>query len=128
MNYAIIVNGRSYDLPPKTLNIADRLDEVLKVDSIKGLSLRQKYEKLHSFIGELVGNDNLKEMFGSDKLEEIDLSELTLIINMVVDAYDKPINDYNVQKTRDRLNSLPLDKLVSTVNAAEKAVNMPLGK
>ena len=62
MEYTIIVDGRSYDLPKKTLAVVDKLDEALKVDA-SNLNIRQKFEKLHHFIRDLVGDETVKEMF-----------------------------------------------------------------
>lgn len=125
MDYTIIVNGRSYDLPKKTLDVMEKLDNVLKVDSIKGFTVRQKFEKLHEFIKDLVGAENASEMFGSDNINGIDLSELTLAVKMVCDAYDKPVNDYDIEKRKRAFDSLPIEKIVSITKAAQAAQNMP---
>lgn len=94
MVYTIIVNSKSYDLPPKTVDVMEKIDEVLKVDSIAGLSVKQKFEKLHNFIKNLVGEENAEEMFGSSNLSEVDLSELTIAVRKVIQSYDKPVADY----------------------------------
>lgn len=120
MEYTVIVNGKSYDLPKKTLAVMEKLDDVLKVDTIKGLSVRQKFEKLHGFMKDVVGEEKCREMFGSDDLEEIDLSELTVTIKRMVDAYDQPVNEYDIEKSKNQLNRLPLDKIISMAAAAEK--------
>lgn len=125
MEYTIIVNGQSYDLPKKTIAVVNKLDEVLKVDSTKGLNVKQKFEKLHEFMKELVGEENAAEMFGSEKLDEIDLSELTIAVKKVVDAYDKPIADYEADKSRSKLDNLPIEQLNAITKAAEKMENMP---
>ena len=119
MDYTIIVNGRSYMLPKKTVSVMEALDKVLQVDSLKGLSVRQRFEKLHEFIKDSVGAENAKEMFGSDNLDEIDLSELTVTIKRIVDAYDAPVVEYDNEKTRNRLNSLPIDKIISMASATK---------
>lgn len=125
MEYTIIVNGRSYDLPKKTVAVMEKLDEVLKVDFVKGYNIRKKYEKLHTFMKDLVGEEETTEMFGSPNMEEIDLSDLTLAVKKVVDAYDKPINDYDAEKSRAKLDELPLDKIISMTKAAERMANVP---
>ena len=128
MEYTVIVNDKSYDLPKKTITVVDKLENVLKVDSVKGLSMRQKYERLYSFIKEMVGEENCREMFGSDKMEEIDLSEITITVRKIVDAYDKPVNDYDIEKSRMKLDELPLEKILSIARAADKITAMPKGK
>lgn len=128
MEYTIIINGQSYDLPKKTVAVMEKMDEVLKVDSVKGYTVRQKFEKLHGFIRDLVGDENAKEMFGSDDIADIDTSELTLTVKKIVDAYDKPITDYDAEKSRNKLNELPVEKIISIAKAAEKMANVPQNK
>nr|DAZ50802.1 MAG TPA: hypothetical protein [Caudoviricetes sp.] len=125
MQYTIIVNGRSYDLPPKKLAVVKELDEVLKVDSVKGISVEQKFETLHRFMKHLVGEEGAKEMFGSERLEDIDLSELTLAVRKVVHSYDRPIQDFESEKAMQTINGLPIEKIISMTKAAEKLAAMP---
>ena len=124
MEYTVIINDRSYDLPKKTLDVVDKLDSVMKVDGTN-LNVRQKFEKLHCFIKDIVGEDNAREIFGSDKLTEIDLSELTLSVRKVIDAYEKPISDYDAEKNMKSLDSLPIEKIISLGKAADKIVSIP---
>lgn len=124
MEYTIIINERSYDLPKKTLTVMEKVDEVLKVDSLKGYTVKQKFEKLHSFMKNLVGEENAAEMFGSANLSEIDLSELTLAVRKVIDAYDKPIVDYQTEKSASKLDQLPIEKIVSISKAVDKIAAM----
>lgn len=128
MEYTIIINGRSYDLPKKTVTVVEELDEIMKVDAVKGLTVKQKFEKLHSFIKGLVGEESAEEMFGSKDLAEIDLSELTLAVRYVIDAYDKPVTDYETSRSMRKFDGLPIDKIIATVNAAEKVAKMPTKK
>ena len=128
MEYTIIVDGRSYDLPKKTLSVMEKMDDVMKVDSVKGYSVRQKFEKIHRFIKDLVGDDNAKEILGSDNISEMDLSEVTLTAKKIIDAYDKPITDYDLEKSMRKIEGIPIDKIVSVANAAEKIVKMPQQK
>ena len=125
MEYTIIVNGQSYDLPKKTIGVVSELDEVLKVDSNTRITIKQKYERLHIFMKNLVGADAVKEMFGSENLNDIDLSELTLAVKKVVDAYDSPVATYVAEKNMAKLDGIPIERLLSIANAAEKIVNMP---
>ena len=124
MVHTVILNGRSYDLPKKNINVATKLDEVLKVDFIKGLSVRQKFEKLHVFSKDILGKENTNEILGTDNLEEIDLSELTIVVRKIVDAYEKPISDYQAERNREQLSRLPLQQLESITKVVDVASNM----
>ena len=125
MEYTIIVENKSYDLPKKTISVMSALDEVTKVDSNNNLSVRQKFEKLHKFMKDTVGEENCREIFGSEQLDEIDLSELTLAVNKVIDAYEKPVADYHREKNMDKLNDIPLEKIISITKAANTMASFP---
>lgn len=119
MIHTAIINGRSYDLPKKTLIIAGKLDDILRVDSANGLSVRQKYEKLHNFVKEIIGKEESESIFGSDILDEIDLSELTIATRRIIDAYEKPIADYQMEQNIEKLNQLPIRQMESITKMAE---------
>lgn len=120
MEYTINVNGQDYSLPPKTLDVMENLDQVLKVDENRSLSISQKYSKLHDFVKKTAGEEGAKEMFGSDDLSAIELSELTLAVRKIIDAYDKPIKEYEAEKARMALNNASIEKIIAMSKAAEK--------
>ena len=99
MDYTVIINSRSYDLPKKTVSVMNKLDEVLKVDNLN-IKARQKFEKLHEFVKDILGEANAKEILESDNLDEIDLSDLSITVLKINDAYNKPLNDYKMEKMR----------------------------
>lgn len=122
MEYTVIINSRSYDLPKKTVAVMEKLDEVLKVDSSK-LSTRQKFEKLHRFVKEIVGEENAQEMLGTDNLNEMDVSDLTLAILKINDAYERPISDYQTDKMRESIDSIPTEKIASLTKSVQTITN-----
>lgn len=124
MVYTIIVNGRSYELPKKTVAVMEELDQALTIDSNRNLSLREKYMHLHEFVKRNIGEEKAKECLGSDNLDEIDLSDLAITVRKIHDAYDKPVSEYQTVKMRERLGAVPMDKITTMMSAAEKMGNM----
>lgn len=119
MEYTVIVNGQSYDLPKKTMKVAEDIDKLLKADTDTRIALKDKYKKQFDFIRGLIGEDNAKEIFTTDDINEIDLPEITLTVKKIMDAYDKPITDYYTEKSADRINNLPIDKIVELVKVTK---------
>ena len=126
--HTIIVDGRSYDLPKKDLNVAKKIDEVLKVDSTKGYTIDQKFNKLHVFAKDNLGDDTATEILGSSNLAEIDLSDLTLTVRKIIDGYEKPIADYQAEKAREKIGNLPLSEITAMTKAAQTVANTQLMK
>ena len=128
MDYTIIVNNESYDLPKKTVKVMEELESVLKVDSLKNLSLKQKYEKLHDFVKKVLGEGNAQELLEAGDIQEIDLSELVLAVNKINDAYKKPIDDYESAKRMAEFDKIPMEKIVAMTKAANTMSSIPQRK
>lgn len=119
MIYTIIAsNGQSYDLPAKTIGVMDSLNNILKIDQTD-LGLKQKYQKILEFAVNVLGDEAVKEILGSDKVNDIDVGELELIILKIKAAYDKPIEEYRAEQLENSLEGIPTEKLI----ALTKAVN-----
>lgn len=130
MEYTVTINDRCYELPKKTLSVIGKLDGVLKVDSRKDFSARQKFEKLHQFIKEVLGDEAAREILGAENLEEIDLSDLSLTVLQINDAYNRPVLDYRTNKMNESLSAISADKIVPLINGIKTMESMPdkLGK
>lgn len=124
MEYTIIINGRSYDLPKKTVSVMEKMDSVLKVDNLR-IKARQKFEKIHEFVKDMIGAENAKEAFGSDNLEEIDLSELSIAVLKINDTYNQPLTDYKIEKMRATMNGMQTEKIAALANSATAIANLP---
>lgn len=126
--HTIIVDGRSYDLPKKNLNVANKIDEVLKVDSTKGYSIEQKFNRLHTFAKEILGNEVTEEILGSSNLADIDLSDLTIVVRKIIDGYEKPVADYQTEKAREKISTLPLHEINAMTKAAQTVASAQFSK
>jgi hypothetical protein len=124
MQYTVIINGQSYDLPKKTVKVVEEMDKVAQIDTVKGIGIRDKFKALFDFIGSLVGKDAAKEILGSDKLDEVDLSEVTLTFKKIMDAYDKPLTDYQADKAREKFSNLPIDQITNLAGAVDTMAAM----
>lgn len=124
MLHTVILDGKSYDLPKKNISIANKLDEVLKVDAQKGLNVRQKFQKLHEFTKEVLGEEVAKEVLGTELLDDVDLSELTIVVRRIIDAYDKPVMDYQSERNRVQFSQLPIRQLEGLANVVNMASAM----
>lgn len=128
MAYSIIVNDKCYELPKKTVANAEKLDKALKVDSIAGLSVKDKFKKLHDFVKEMVGNENAAEMLGSDDLNEIDTAELAVIVLKIDAAYEKPMQEFQAERMQAKIGEIPFDKLTSMTKAAQTVASVQMMK
>lgn len=120
MIYTIISDDmQSYDLPGKTLKVMEKIEALQRDDTRKDLSIREKYKKVHTFVVDILGKDVAKEFLGTDKLDEMDLSVLTITAKKIIDAYDKPLEDYNRSKVQQTIDEIPLDKVTELIKATD---------
>lgn len=122
MLYTVIINDRSYDLPKKTLAITEKLDETAKVDSLN-IPVREKYKRVLDCILALIGQEGAEEALGSTDLSEVDLSDVTITFRKIVDAYNKPVQDFVNMSGRGALDSVPIKEMTDLANAATQILN-----
>ena len=124
MKYTAIMDNYSYELPSKPREVAEKLDEALKVDIRNDLNIRAKYQLLYDTVNDLLGAENAEKALGGNSLETVDLSNVTLAFRSIVDAYDKPVADYAAKKARERLAASQVDQVVKIAHAAQMMQNM----
>lgn len=120
MVYTIISDDmQSYDLPGKTLKVVEKIEDVIKNDARKDLSIRDKYKRLHAFVVDILGKEVAEEFLGTSKLDEMDLSVLTITAKKIMDAYDKPVDDFNRARVQQTIDDIPLDKVTELIKATD---------
>jgi hypothetical protein len=120
-NYSLVVDRKSYILPAKNLHLVEDMERVSRIDSVRGMSLREKYEEILKFIISVIGESNAKEVLGSTVVDEVDLSAVAVTFRMIVDAYNKPLSDYNARKSNEAFSNIPSDKIDKIIKMAEAA-------
>lgn len=124
MNYTVIINDRSYDLPEKTLAVTEQLEAVLRVDHAPGASLREKFQKTMGCLVDLMGREAVEDALGSADIDKVDVNEITLAFRKIVDAYNKPLEEYNTSQGLGALAQLPIDKILALADAAKQVSQM----
>jgi hypothetical protein len=122
MIYTVIINDRSYDLPKKTMAITEKLDAIAQVDELD-IPVREKYRKVLDCVLAILGKEATEEALGSTDLNEVDLSEVTIAFRKIVDAYNRPVQDYVNASGRGALEGMPLQEMTALANAATQILN-----
>ena len=122
MIYTVIIDDRSYDLPKKTLAVTEMLDKAADVDKLK-ISTKDKYKRVLDCIVAILGQENTAEALGSTDLNELDLTDITITFRKIVDAYNKPVQDYVNASGFGALSSFPIEELTKLATAATQVVN-----
>lgn len=114
MEYTIIWNGQSYDIPKYTMKISEKLEEIELLNR-GNQKFRDKCKKMYDFIVEILGKETTSEILG--KFEESDPNNLNILYLEIVKSYNKPLLDYNKQGVDEQLDSEQVTKMLELVKA-----------
>lgn len=117
MEYTILENGKTYDLPKYNLKISAKM-EVVENFKRTGASSCDKIRKMYDFIAEIIGKENAVEILG--KVDDADPNYINIVYLDIVKAYNKPLTEYESERQAEQLDNDifdKLDKLVKGVNA-----------
>lgn len=111
----ITFNSKNYELNKKTMSIATLQQAMYDAEKIT-----EQYEKEYDFAKAVINDDDFLDIFGTYELNEIDLDDLTLVCNMIDDAYKEKIYEDQRKKAERLINSN--NKAIEKVIEAGKSV------
>lgn len=114
MEYTVIYNGQSYDIPNYSIKISEKLEEIELLNR-GNQKFRDKCKKMYDFIGEVLTKQVANELIG--KFEDSDPNTINILYLEIVKAYNKPLADYNESEVEKRINSDELEKMLELVKA-----------
>lgn len=123
MNYSIIINNETVNLPDYTFGIADKIEtqENLNAGSAK---FRDKCKGMYDLICTLIGKDETEKHIG--KFNDADPNTVNIVYLEIIKAYNKPLNDYNIDENQskfsDALSAIDGEQ-VSKISELMKAIN-----
>lgn len=114
MEYEIIWNGETYQIPGYSLKIADKLEEIELLNR-GNQKFRDKCKKMYDFIGDILTKSIATQLLG--KFDESDPNNINILYLEIVKTYNKPLVDYNKSDAEEKLNAPELDKVIELVKA-----------
>mgnify|MGYP003287575480 FL=1 len=112
MNYSIEFDGANYDLVPYSFGISDKLE---KVDAFNesNATVREKCKKMYDLESEIIGKDTFESDFG--KFEDVDPNVLNILWLKIIDAYEKPLTDFQTERRSQTLDDVEADKVLKVL-------------
>ena len=114
MEYTVIYNGQSYDIPDYSIKISEKLEEIELLNR-GNQKFKDKCRKMYDFIGEILTKQVASELIG--KFEDSDPNTINILYLEIVKSYNKPLTDYNEAEVEKRINSDELEKMLELVKA-----------
>lgn len=105
--------GNEIELPTFTLELQKRFEEASQGGNSESL-LKKRYQLLN----DVLGSDYVAENIG-DKFENIDITKLVLLFNLVRNTYNRPIIESQIKEITEMLSAIApaleqLEKLKNT--------------
>ena len=125
MTYTANFEGNIIELPDYTFNIADKLERQESVNSGNS-KLKDKCKSMYDLITDLIGAELITTLLG--KFNESDPNRINILYLSIINAYNKPLQDFSESSVDDKINKEQIDKIVSLVSALEKAQNIKVNK
>lgn len=127
MVYILEYNGSSYELPKFTKSVSDKIEKINTQNENTRIPDMNKYKSMHEFICEMIGNENAEAIFETDKLDEIDLNDITICYLGICAGYEKPVNDFKKRSSeideKDKQFVIDLFKNAGNLKELEKIIN-----
>ena len=118
MEYTIIEDGKSYDLPKHSVKISNEMESIEKFKA-NAKSVKDQLKKMYDFCYEMLGDENAGELLGD--FEDSDPNMINIVYLDIVEAYRKPIEDYEREKQSEKLNSYDIKKYLEMFKAVSEA-------
>lgn len=95
MQYSVNHNGVTCMLPTYTRSVKKKIDSVNDQLSKTEIPLDARLDAEYAFLLEMVGEETLSKVLGSDDLDEIDLNDMSILYLKITKEYDRPVEEYN---------------------------------
>lgn len=112
MNYSIEFDGVNYLLPQYSFSLSDKLEKVDTFNTSTA-TVREKCKRMYELESELIGADTFESDFG--KFEDVDPNVLNILWLKIIDAYEKPLSDFQTERREKTLDDVGADKVIKVL-------------
>lgn len=116
MEYNITFEGNNYELPPYSLEIAEKIEKIKSK-----MTLASRCDAIYRFLRSIFGTEQVKDILG--EYAGIDPNRTEILFSAICEAYSEPVSTSNVQRVAQIIKDAQLDK----VEAIIKAIDMTQG-
>ena len=125
MEYNVDFNGNDYSILPYSFAVASKIENVEK-NNISNASFKDKCKKMYDFCSDVMGAGAIDECLG--KFDKADPNNINILYLSIVNTYNKPLSDFNAEKTGEVLSSDTLEQLTKILAVADKVSELQKAK
>ena len=83
-----------------------------------------KFQNHTHVVADIVGKDKIKDLIGT--FLQCDPNEINILYLKVLETYNTPLNDFNMQRTNEMIDNANIESLKELLVTAEKAAKLKL--
>ena len=114
MQYTIIHDGKSYDIPNYTMGVAGEIEKV-ELFKVAENPFDKKCKKMYDFISDKLGKENTIEVVG--EFLNADPNTINIIYLKIVASYNRPLEEYQNEQSQTKLDDAQIDKVTALLSA-----------
>lgn len=118
MEYTVILNGESIDLPNYSIKISEKLEKV-EISNLSNKDFKSKCKVMYDFIVEIIGKENTIKFIG--KFEDSDPNSINILYLKIVESYNRPLNDFQKSQSEEKIDTEQMDKVIELLKALPNA-------
>lgn len=123
MDYILNFNGEEVELPKYSFTIANRLEKQEDMN-VGNASYQDKFKGMYNVVADIIGKDKIKDLIGT--FLQCDPNEINILYLKVLETYNTPLTDFNMQRTNDLIDNANIESLKELLVTAEKAAELKL--
>ena len=123
MDYILNFKGEEVELPKYSFTIANKLEKQEYMNA-GNASYQDKCKGMYSVISDIIGKEKIKGLIGT--FLQCDPNEINILYLKVLETYNTPLNDFNMQRTNEMIDNANIESLKELLVTAEKAAKLKL--
>ena len=123
MDYILNFKGEEVELPKYRFTIANKLEKQEDMN-VGNASYQDKCKGMYNVVSDIIGKDRIKDLIGT--FLQCDPNEINILYLKVLETYNTPLNDFNMQRTNEMIDNANIESLKELLVTAEKAAKLKL--
>ena len=123
MDYILNFKGEEVELPKYSFTISNKLEKQEDMNA-GNASYQDKCKGMYNVVADIIRKDKIKDLIGT--FLQCDPNEINILYLKVLETYNTPLNDFNMQRTNEMIDNANIESLKELLVTAEKAAKLKL--
>ncbi|MEG2295432.1 MAG: hypothetical protein RSB96_01665 [Oscillospiraceae bacterium] len=120
----VILNKKGYDLPKRTMGIMQKIEDLLEIEKqyeSGEIRVIECVSAEYNFLIDILGEEKTGEYLGSNDINEVDISEVSVAIVHILNTYKDKLENARMEYANKQLNNPAVKQALNIMNANQSA-------